>query len=346
VSRIDWRELLTERRIPFIEAGANVRRGEANIRCPYCGSADPSFHMGISLETGWWSCWRNRREHSGKSPVRLLMKLLHVGHAEALSIAGLDASYVDPDGFSAMAARLRRDRADTAPAEVKEADALCLDRGFERLVERGPMRRHWGYLDGRWFDPDQLREDYGVCCGVGGMWHNRIILPYIEEGNLVTWTGRAIGNAEIRYKDLPLRPKEGYTGELARTPAKETLYNHDAMCNGGRWLILQEGPFDALKLDCYGKEFEVRSVALSTASISDEQIARLDVYARNFDHLGVMMDNAKMLDLIDSMRMKSQLRGIHPSAHILPVPFGRKDGAELKPREVRRFCEDLTTTKH
>ena len=38
----NWRELLDEQRIAYIERGANVKRGEVNIRCPFCGAADPS----------------------------------------------------------------------------------------------------------------------------------------------------------------------------------------------------------------------------------------------------------------------------------------------------------------
>ena len=31
----DWRTLLLQRRIHFIERGPNVKRGEINIRCPW-----------------------------------------------------------------------------------------------------------------------------------------------------------------------------------------------------------------------------------------------------------------------------------------------------------------------
>lgn len=345
-TRIDWRQLLTERRVPFIEAGANVRRGELNVTCCWCGSSDPSKHLGISLETGWFSCWRNRREHSGKSPVRLLMKLLHVGHAEALQIAGLDPSYVDPDGFSAMAARLRQESvARDQPQIVEKAAHLVLDRAFRPLAPYGPARRHYNYLDNRWFDPHQLADEYRVEAGTEGEWKDRVIFPYYENNELVTWTGRAIGPAEIRYKDLPLRQRDDYNGPLAVVPAKNTLFNHDAMSYGGRWLLVVEGPIDALKLDCYGKHFGVSAVALSTSSISDEQLARLDQHADKFDHVGIMMDMERNTHIVHSMRMKSQLASIHKSAHVVEVPFGRKDAGELKPHEVESFCEYITTRR-
>lgn len=338
MSRLDWREVLTEHRVHFIESGANVRRGELNIRCPFCGSADPSEHLGLNLDTGHWSCWRNRAEHSGKSPVRLLMKLLHVSHPEAMQIAGLDASYVDPDGFQAMVHRMRAAKVESPTPEA----ALLHMKGFERISDYGLTRRHYGYLDNRWFDPVHLSEWYSVMAGIDGVWKDRVIFPYYENKELVTWTGRAIGAAEVRYRDLPIRaPYEAYNGPLARVPAKETLFNHDCMLKGGRWLILQEGPVDALKIDVYGRDWNVRSVGLSTASISDGQMARLDMHAHNFDHIGVMMDNANTLDIVDSMTMQARVRSVHKSVHVLRVPNGKKDGGELKPREVDAFCADL-----
>lgn len=336
---VDWRTLLTERRIPFIERGANVKRGELNVACAFCGSADPSKHLGINLQTGYWACWRNG-EHRGKSPVRLLMRLLNVSHGEALEIAGLDDSYVDPDGFTALVQRMRQRRDSTAEA-VAEVPRLRMPQDFLPLAQSGLTRRHWDYLDNRWFDPHQLATEYGVCCGVYDEWKSRAIFPYYEEGELVTWTGRACGPAEIRYRDLEQKARPGYTGPVARVPAKQTLFNHDAMKSGGHWLFLVEGPVDALKLDAYGKEHGCRAVALSTATISAEQLARLDVYAQDFENIGVMMDMASELHVVHSMRMKSQLSGLKKRTHVLRVPHGRKDAGELKAREVHHFCQNV-----
>lgn len=344
--QIDWKELLTTHRVPFIERGANVKRGEVNVRCVFCGSSDPSFHMGINTENGWWSCWRNRAEHSGKSPVRLILALLKVSYAEALQIAGLDSNYVDPDGFQALAAQLRQKRGNREVFEqeyqLAERPPLRMDRAFEVLTQKGPMRKHFDYLDNRWFDPHQLATEYGVMCGIEGWWRDRVIFPYIEEERLVTWTGRACGRAEVRYQDLPIKPPyDGYRGELARVAAKETLFNHDAMLAGGRWLILVEGPVDALKLDCYGKEYGVRAVALSTSSISDGQLARLDKYESNFDRFGVMMDMSNRMDFVNSMTMRGRLSSIKHNTIGFEVPNGRKDAGELNPREVRAFCKTI-----
>jgi hypothetical protein len=142
----DWQTFLREHRIAFITQGANVKRGELNIKCPFCGSADPSQHMGLNLDTGWYSCWRNRAQHSGKSPVRLIMALLRVPYHRARELAGLGEAYVDPEGFDALAARLLRSEGMTGrPAEVRRRK-LFMDESFEPIRNHGRTRKAYEYL--------------------------------------------------------------------------------------------------------------------------------------------------------------------------------------------------------
>ena len=326
----DWRPVLSEHRVPFIERGPNVKRGELNIRCPWCGSADPSFHLGISLETGWYSCWRNRQQHSGKSPVRLLMRLLGLGYEAAREAAGLDESYIDPEGFSAMAGRLLR-----PPDEPEGADlpsrSLAPDKYFVPITEAPLTRRFWNYLYGRGFDGgdiDSVCADYGLFAARHGQYAWRLVLPYYVAGEMVTWTARAIAPSSARYLDCPIA--------TAITPAKRTLYNHDAAASGGRILVVVEGPLDALKLDAYGRGAGVRAVGLSTNSLTEDQVYLLEEASTGFDRVVIMMDNKTDFGLADSMRMRGQLRSSRFG--IERVPFGRGDAAELTPREVRQWA--------
>jgi hypothetical protein len=325
--------------VPFIEKGANVKRGEINIRCPFCGSADPSFHMGISEETGWYSCWRNRSQHSGKSPLRLLMKLLRVPYGRAREIAGLGDDYVDPEGFDAMAARVMgRDKATGRREEVRRR-TLDLDPSFRPIGPHGRTGPHWDYLLGRGFadgDIEALGRLYGVCAG-GGSFAGRVVLPYYQDGHLVTWTARAIGRSSARYLDLS-------RDESILAP-KETLYNHDAILEGpavgGGVLVMNEGPFDALKLDFYGRAFGVRAVAFSTNSVTEAQAYLLQGAIGVFARLVVMLDqNASGLGVVDSMRMKQALSFL-PDLGVVEVPYGAKDGAELTRAEVAAFAQSL-----
>ena len=315
----DWRALLDKQRIHYIERGANVKRGEINIQCPFCGSADPSQHLGLNLTTGWYSCWRQRQGHSGKSPLRLLMRLLRIDYKAARELAGFGEEYVDPEGFDALAARImgRTGAIEVTPEVLR---VLKLDPSFLPIEDR-PLTRRWhDYLYNRYFeDVEWLCRRYALHADRRGA---RIILPYTADDRLVTWTGRAIGPARIRYLDLPR--------DDAIIPAKETLYLFDHASEGGDVLCVVEGPIDALKIDAYGHGFGMHAVALSTNSISKEQLYMLEELAPKFREVLVVMDNKTDFGLVDSMRMKQELATIR-SVSIAQTPFDRSDPGELTP---------------
>lgn len=328
---VDWRRVLTDNRIPFIERGANVSRGEINIKCPYCGSADPSYHMGLNLDSGWWACWRNQ-DHRGKSPLRLLVTLLGIGYNAARELAGLDPSYVDPEGFDAVAARLLR------PVVEDEAEkaSLTMPSSFQAVDVRSVRSsRHARYLtEVRGFprrDVPRLVEQYQIRYSLSGDFKDRIILPYYLQGQLVTWTGRSITNSGIRYRDLDK--------DTSVVPAKETLYNHDAAL-GAQVLLVVEGPVDVLKADFYGSRFGVRAVGLSTNSITDEQIYLLEALSLTVGRVIIMLDTQSSLGVVGSMRLRDRVGHID-NAEIQPVPYGRKDAGELTPREATAYARSL-----
>lgn len=336
---LDWERVLTEQRIPYITNGPNVKRGELAIQCPFCGSADPSKHMGLNLDTGWWSCWRNRAQHSGKSPLRLLIRLLGVPYERAREIAGLSEGYIDPEGFDAAVARIMgRLKNEGRPEQIRRR-VLRFEDSFEEITSPSRVRtkRYWDYLAGRGFDlyeddVKNLGREYNLRVTTGGYWGSRIIIPYYQDGDLVTWTGRAIGKSTARYLDLSI--------DESLLAAKETLFNHDCMLAGGKALVIQEGPMDVLKTDFYGKAFGVRAVGLSTNSIKDAQSYLLQTAIGKFSRILVMLDNASRLGIVDSMRMKQALHFL-PGIEITPVPYGAKDGGELTPREVIKWAKAL-----
>lgn len=332
---INWVRVLTSAGVEYVERGPNVKRGEINIQCPFCGQADPSHHLGLNLEKGWWACWRNQ-SHRGKSPVRLLVKLLRCSFARACELAGITGDYVDPDGFDAVAARIM-ERDGLSRVEEVRRDFLQLPQAEVASIQRsGRTRRHWDYLTiERGFLEDDiplLEEAYGLRAGVSGKWQDRIILPYLVNAEIVTWTARAIADSQIRYRDLSL--------EESITPPKLTLYNHDASLAGGEVLLVVEGPFDSLKLDCYGAEWGVRAVGLSTNSIQEEQIYLIEEASERFRRTLIMMDNAGALGVVDSLRMKEKFSQVR-NAGFMAVPFGRKDGGDLSPREVVTMARSL-----
>ena len=339
---IEWRRLLADEGVPFIERGANVKRGEINIRCPFCGSADPSYHMGLNLDTGWWSCWRNRAAHSGKSPLRLLMALLRIPYWRARELAGLGEDFIDPEGFSAVAARL------LGRSKGQEGVAPTVDRklrfpdDLEPFGRKASSARGLRYLEHRGFSGDSplmgwhaqmLAECYDLRWASSGHWRDRIIIPYCIGGELVSWTGRAIAPAAIRYLDLSV--------DESIIPVKETLFNYDCIERGGRALVIVEGPLDALKVDFYGFGKGVRAVALSTNSLNEEQAFMVEEAVGRFDHIYVSMDNSGPLSIIDGMKMKQEL-GFIPGIKVAQVPYGLKDAGELTPVQAIQWTDQLS----
>lgn len=338
----DWMTFLREHRIPYVTSGPNVKRGETNIRCPFCGSADPSQHMGLNLDTGWWSCWRNRAQHSGKSPLRLIMALLHVPYMRARELAGFGEGYVDPEGFDALAARLLRTPGATARPEEVRRRKLMMDESFRPITWRGSTRRAYAYLyEERGFsgrsqagnDVDVLCKLYDLRMGTGDF-DSRIVIPYVQDHELMTWTGRAIAPSTVRYRDLSI--------DQSIAAPKATLFNHDAMYDRhARILLVEEGPFDALKTDFYAEPYGVRAVAMSTNTITEEQAFLLQNAVGHFDRVLVVLDNKNGFGAVDSMRMKQSLAFLGDSFGITGVPFHAGDPGELTPDQVIQWAQLL-----
>lgn len=333
---LNWLRVLNSAGIEYVERGSNVAKGHVNIHCPWCGAADPSHHLGLELSTGYWGCWRNQ-QHRGKSPLRLLVQLLGVSYYKAREIAGLTDDYADPEGFDAVAARVMQ-RGQVETAQLFKKQELVIPEGNRPILPKGRTRHHWDYLvHQRGFLPCDiplLTSWYLVVAATEGRYHDRIMLPYVVDWEIVSWTARAIADARIRYLDL--------SKEESLVEPKKTLYNHDAAFEGGHTLLVVEGPFDALKLDLYGREWGVRAVALSTNSISDEQIYILEEAAYGFKSVLMMMDNAGQLGVIDSMKMRERLAQIR-NMGFTEVPYSRKDGGDLLPYEVINYARRITT---
>jgi hypothetical protein len=267
------------------------------------------------------------------------MQLLKISYAMARKIAGIsDASIPDPDGFDAVAARVMGRNLHLDPVKNVRREFLEFPSQFTELDPFLPDD-YTDYLWYRGFDGlglHRLAHEYKIMQCRTGPFQRRVILPYIVNGELVAWTGRAIAPANVRYKDLHLSD--------CLIPIKQTVYNHDAMINGGKWLVVCEGPIDALKIDVYGSEFGVRAVALSTNSISEEQVLLIEEWAPLFDRVLVMMDATTSLGIVDSMKLKQQVRA--PNLQISVPPFGAKDAGALTAHQARAWCSEIVGDLH
>lgn len=328
-SKVNWLRLFREFNVEYIDHGHNVKKGNVNICCPFCVN-DQKFFMGVDPSSGAWGCWWSK-EHRGMSPIRLIMRLLRVSYERAREIAGLGESYIDPEGFAAMADRLM---GRSLPEQESEGNkSLSFLREFREISPTGAARRFWNYLEGRGFDDvSDLCDRYQLRCAISGDFQDRVIIPFIVNGEIVAWTGRAIGSTTLRYRDSPK--------EINVINPKETLFNIDAAKVGGKALVVVEGQFDVLKSDYYGSDFGVRSVGISTRMLTDDQVYVLNDIAGRFDRVVLMLDTAKKTDVVGSMDLMGQLSDIR-NLEYASVPYGYKDCGAMPPGRIAAFCKSL-----
>ena len=283
--------------------------------------------MGWHLSTGHWNCLRASGKHAGRKPHRLIMALLGCSYEQADDLAegGRDLAT-----FGAQIARLLYQ--DEAP--TPKPHSLQLPQEFRPLTSKGSGKYFVDYLLAkrgfRKQDIPRLREDYDLRFCTKGRWHDRIIFPLRFQGRLVGWTGRSISNRErLRYLSLGADGSDNLSALLS---PKEILYNYDALTEGGKALVITEGPFDALKLDAYGHDRGVRATCLFGTGITEDQAIHLSTLRTKYKRLIILGDaNAQA----NAWRLLSQLAPLRPE--LAELPEGIADPGELSYNQVRHL---------
>ena len=341
--RFDWIKFLERHKIPYVTDGPNFsRKMLCNVRCPFCGDADPSEHMGLSSK-GWWGCLRNAG-HRGKSPHFLIQKLIGCSLEEARRIVGVaeeGAPTTDElaESFAALLRVTGEKRASERPRELK------LPSEFRRLDTQSPFAEpFWDYLYGRGFRSPQIQwltENYNLQYALRGRYAYRIIVPvYDRYERLLTWTARSIlDDAKLRYDTLRSSgdPDDG-KGPIALAPDKEVVLGLPVLysARNPKVLVLVEGPFDALKLTAYGRGFGVYGAALFGLNISDAQIAEVLELSGRFEKTVLLLDAGAELQ---RLRLSSVLSVV--PHEIIEVPQGFSDPGELTPAAIAQLSLDL-----
>jgi hypothetical protein len=313
----DWTGFLDSRRIPYVTSGPNVSKGNIAIHCPFCGAADTSQHLSISLEGKGWSCWRKRGEHRGKSPVRLIAALLGCSFAQAADIAGV-RTHITEDFQSRVQAALRPQEA------IPPSKLLRMPKSFipfdQGTVLIRPFRNHivqtrripWDafLILGQLFDLRYCTE---------GKFAGRIIFPIRYRDRLVAWTGRSIRKGEtLRYRATD--PEEDGGDNIS----DYILWYDELLKERANTIYVCEGPFDALKVWYLGQDHGIVSTCFFTSSPSARQIDRLyDVLAR-FRHRFLLLDQGT---LSTAMRVQMQTTLGLVVRHL---PSNIKDPGELQ----------------
>jgi len=324
----DWPAFLDSRGIFYATSGPNVATGHIAVHCPFCGPADPSQHMSISLKGRGWKCWRNA-EHRGKGAARLIQHLAGVSYQTAHEIAGTSVS-LPGDFMSTVMGHV-------SPKKIVKPKRLTLPDEFKRIDGKRSGRAIFRYLtEDRGFTESQvlrLSKDYGLRYAMTGPQRYRVVFPVWFEGQLVSWTGRTIGDAIPRYKTLGL-PSEDYEGEYGRFAMgalPDYLLFYDMLKERpGDAICLCEGPFDALKVCVLGERDKIDATCFFTAKPSARQIELLHELLPRYPkgRRFLVLDRGT---LSTSLKLAAELS----SLGVIPkeIPKGHKDPGDLSHRK-------------
>ena len=323
--------------IEYAERGPSVTRDNCAIRCPWCGSSDPSTHLSISLIGRGYRCFRSPRQHAGRSPLRLVQAVLGCSWDQARAIVGipLPGTSASDDEFGDHVLRLLRGVSNNA--NNAKNSCLSLPPEFQPVEDCGTGRYFADYLvEERGYEPQdipvlQRRYDLQHCMKGAFKW--RLVFPVYIDGQLVNWTGRHISKeTRLRYRTLSVEPDEDNGLPAALLSIERTLWNYDAVSQGGRKLLVVEGPFDAMKLDYFGSQFGIRATCTYTKGISDTQIALLENLRDRFDEVDRVLDNDARFDTL-----QAQADMAHLHCGISYVPKQYKDPDSMPYRAVMEF---------
>jgi hypothetical protein len=333
--KFDAENFLAKRGIEYITHGVNVKKNEINISCPFCnseGNPDPSYHLGIQRETGYWSCWRNRR-HRGRSLHRVFMKLLRISYDEVCKILGEQTSWLQEGAFDKLAANPYA-MFEQNYIEEQLTKGLDWPEDFKQFKGYSSSKRFLDYLISRGYHKnhiDELIDRYSFHYCISGRWQDRVLLPIKIDYRLVTWTSRSIlKNTSLRY--MSLSEKDG-----ALMSIKDTVFNFDELSDSeGSVLFICEGPFDAIKVDFYGADLGGRATCLFSKNLRESQAILINEIVRSagFNRVVVLLDTA---EVDTAMLVQSQLSFIR-----VPIDIGTydaKDPGDLTSSQVYKLVE-------
>lgn len=356
--RFDWQKFVSQYKIPYETRSSNVASNHIAVRCPFCGSADPSAHMGLSLDSRnpVWGCLRDTR-HRGRNPVFLVMRLLGCSINTAREIVNLEyrpfgddmaeetaktsrlpspglktTKYFNPRGMITSwehepGGKLQLNKDETT---INSGEFLIFPNAIKPIDGKGYSSAFLDYLYDRGFpDPYLPVERADLHYSVAGKFNGRIIFPIKINRAMVTFTGRDItGRSELRYRTLPQED------ELVNI--KHCLYFEDEVAAGGETLFLTEGPIDALKLNCY-----LRSDFVATCFFGmpePAQVIKLMCYAPRWRQMIVLLDPD-----VPTQRMALwyALSAARINVRYAGLPNGAIDPGMLTPNQVRGLAKNL-----
>ena len=322
----DWQKFLEHHRIEYTDRGRNVSKNNLALKCPWCGSADPSQHMNVSLKGYGYFCWRDAT-HRGTNNAKLIQKLLNSTWAEAIEVTGGAVEVLPDEDFDTRINRLLH-------GEAEPVRKLPMPKDWKRLDQpSGNLQRNLiiEYMKRRGYGLGsvmRLAKRYDIHYAMKDNWDRRVIWPlHDRHGDLVNYTGRAISSTQkIRYKTL--------SGDLARMRMSECLFDLGTLIKvKAEALVLTEGPFDAMRMGWIGEPLGIYSTCVFTQNVSETQAALLSQLAYRFERVFVLFDQGADLQ---SFRAASSL-----GFERIKLPNGVKDPDALSTAQAFSMCHSL-----
>ena len=284
----------------------NVTRGWVNIQCPFPGCGDPSWHLGINLESELFNCYIcGTKGHF----VKLIVQIEGCSYSRAESLLNTlsKGSNQGLDGFKPLT--LYKDiRKGVLPLESTD---LFPDLHLEYLLSRG-------------FDPNFLIPKYKLKATTNtGKFKFRIIIPYFLGSKIVSFTGRDVtGQSFLKYKDCP--------PEASIIPVKDTVYNIDSVKDR---VLVVEGPLDVWRIGD-------GAVATSTFNFNNRQLLLLKNLARNGVNTCFVMYDPEERANPKAQKFIKAMSTCFNHTEVLTLE-GSSDPGEMPEGEVRHLRKEL-----
>lgn len=177
---LDFVQLARRYRIPHLSGQGHhhCKQNWVQVHCPFCAGGRSGWHLGFSLESGAWSCWRCGALRFWD----VLPAVLKTSEQQARQII----SEFQKQGKRVERTPIVRQRRIKPPGGAGELTAP-----------------HLTYLTKRGFNASAIAKEYELLGTnhLGGAWAWRIVIPIFNgEDRIVAYQGRTIGEAKPRYK--------------------------------------------------------------------------------------------------------------------------------------------------
>jgi len=265
-------QFLESRDIKYKTSGKNVSSGWIEINCCFC--QDPSFHLGINLDSNLYNCWVCGEKGSATKLIK----------------------EIDQCSWATASLTVEEFSQDILAKPEKKPKLIISNKKivWPKHTQEGLSSLHRKYLEGRNFDPDLLTDKYQLksTSNLGG-WKFRIIIPVILDNRIVSFTSRDVTNkTELAYRHLP--------DSKSIVPIKDTLYNFDSVDGSA---ILVEGIMDVWRIGdgavaSYGTQLTKEQIVILSnlktlfimfdCDATDKAGKLADQLATNVDHVEVI----------------------------------------------------------